>query len=320
MSRKLLFAIITLVAFATPSCSSLAVAAATVNDTKITENEVESELDVLRGDPVFGQALRTDPDTRGQRRREILNELIYQSVAEQQARRLKIKVNDAQADRLIEQAARTNGASVEQFLESQNLTREQARRIAGRGVLRFALIDKVVRDVDVDDEAVAGVYEGQEDRFVDVHLERITVATDKDARDVVEDIGSGSTFAEVARDRSKDALAKGGGDLGFVPLTGLDPSVQGPISQAVEGGLTDPIQGSSGFEIYHLVERRTKSFDEVEADIRGALAAEEKDVRYQRWLSEKVRDAKIVVNPKYGRLDRSAENPAVVASTGELAP
>jgi hypothetical protein len=33
-----------------------------------------------------------------------------------------------------------------------------------------------------------------------------------------------------------------------------------------------------------------------------------------------VKDARIVVNPKYGRFDKTAERPAVVQSTAEIRP
>src|SRR5918999_1153029 len=111
MTRRLFIASVAVALLAT-SCSSLAVAAATVNGDKITEAEVESELDTLRDDPIFGEALRRDPDTRGQRRREILTELIRQEIAEQEARRLRITVTRDQVDRLIEREAQARGGSV----------------------------------------------------------------------------------------------------------------------------------------------------------------------------------------------------------------
>lgn len=320
-ARRLLVLPVVVALFATASCSSLAVAAATVNGQKITESEVESELDTLRDDPIFGEALRRDPDTRGQRRREILNELIYQQVAEQEARRLRITVNTKQADTLIDQTARSNGMSREKFIESQNLTLDGARKIAGRFVRRFALIEKVVRIVDVNDRAVRDVYEGQRDRFVEVHLERITVASQKDALAIIRELSGGADFADLAREKSTDSLAKSGGDMAPAPLTSLDVQVQGAISRAVEGGLSDPIQTANGsYEIYRLVERKTKSFREVSAEIRRALTQDERDQRYEAWLGTKVRAARIVVNPKYGRIDRKAQQPVVVPSTGELAP
>jgi foldase protein PrsA len=300
------------------SCSSLSVAAATVNGDKITEDEVESELDTLREDPVFGEALKRDPDTRGQRRREILQELIYQAVARQEAKRLGVSVTQGQADNLIRQTARARGLTYDKLLEQENLSQEQARRLALRGVLRFALIDEVVEQEDVPEAEVRRVYEGQQDRFVEVHLERITVKTEAEAAEIVDEVDGGADFSSVAEERSIDDLKSKGGDMGFVPLTSLDVQVQSAVAQAVEGDLTDPIVGADVYEVYRLVERKTKSFDEVSEEIRNALTQSERDQLYQEWLGERVRRARVIVNPKYGRFDKSQQQPTVVPSTGEL--
>jgi parvulin-like peptidyl-prolyl isomerase len=300
------------------SCSSLSVAAATVNGQKISESEVETELDTLRDDPVFGEALKRDPDTRGQRRREILQELIYQVIAEQEAKRLRVNVTAGQADNLIAQTARSRGITVDKLLENENLSRAQARRLALRGVRRFALIDKVVEQGKVPEAEVRRVYEGQRDRFVEVHLERITVKTQTQATQVLEELDDGEGFASLAEDRSIDDLADKGGDMGFVPLTSLDVQVQDAVSRAVEGGLTDALQGADVFEIYRVVERKTKSFDEVSDEIRRALTQDDRDQRYQVWLAERVRKARVIVNPKYGRFDTQQQQPSVVPTAPEL--
>jgi peptidyl-prolyl cis-trans isomerase C len=210
--------------------------------------------------------------------------------------------------------------SVAKFLDSERLTLSQAHRIAERAVRRFALQDKVVRDVPIPDEEVRSVYEGQKERFVEVHLERITVRDAQTARLVITDVGSGKTFEEIARARSTDPLRAEGGDMGYVQLTSLDTQVQGAVEGAVEGGLTDPIQSGRGYVVYRVLDRRTKPFNEVEKDIRGLLRQNQRDSFYEGWLAARVRDAKIVVNPKYGRFDKSQGQPTVVPSSRELAP
>ncbi|MEX2394235.1 MAG: SurA N-terminal domain-containing protein [Actinomycetota bacterium] len=319
MTRRFLLALL-LVALVAPACSSFAVAAATVNGEKITEAEVERELDTLRAEPIFGETIRRDPDQRGQRRRAILTELIRQEIAEQEAAKLRIAITEEQVTQLLEQASRARGYSdVQELLDEENLTQADARRIAERGVRRFELMDRVLKDVTVDESTVRDVYEGQEERFVEVHLQRITVKTMADAREATEAIGQ-SSFEEVARSRSTDDLSSEGGDMGFVPLTSLDVSVQSAVETAVEGGLTDPVSTEGGVQIYRLVDRRTRPFEEVAQEIRMALMQEERDNAYMQWLADRSKVAKVVVNPKYGRFDRNAVPPSVVGSTGELAP
>lgn len=321
MRRVLLSLVGAALVAASASCSSLAVAAATVNGDKITETEVESELDTLRDDPIFGEALKRDPDTRGQRRREILKELIFLTIAEQQAVKLRVKVSRSQVERVIDQAAQARGVSRQELLKSERISMDEARRLAGRTVLRFALMDKVVGAGDIDESAIRDVYRAQQERFVELHLERITVKSANEARTLAATIDrGGSSFAQAAREGSTDPLAEEGGDMGFVPLAALSPEVQQAVGSAVEGDLTDPIQAAKGYEIYRVVERRTMPFAEVSEEIRRALTQDERDREFDGWLADKVRSAKIVVNPKYGRIDTSQGDPTIVPSSGNLAP
>jgi parvulin-like peptidyl-prolyl isomerase len=227
-------------------------------------------------------------------------------------------VTQGQADNLIRQTARARGVTYEKLLENENLTRSEARRLALRGVLRFALIDEVVAQQDVPEEEVRRVYEGQRDRFVELHLERITVKTEREARDVIEELDDGADFADLAEQRSIDDLKAKGGDMGTVPLTSLDVQVQSAVSQLVAGDVSEPILGADVYELYRVVERETKPFDEVAGEIRRAITQDDRDQRYQAWLAERVRKARVIVNPKYGRFDKGQQQPTVVPSAPEL--
>ncbi len=311
MSRRLPILVVALIALASSACSALAIAAATVDGEKITEAEVERELSVLRDDPVFGEALRRDPDARGQRRRQILQELIYQSVVKREADRREVRVTRRQVDKLIADAAASREQTVEAFLGAENLTREEARKLAERGVRRSALLEDVIDEVSVDEATVRDVYEAQQERFVEVHVERAAARSPEQARELVADLQS--TDPADRDDRFED--------MGFVQLTSLDVEVQGAVNQVGDEGLTDPIPRQDGsFEIYRVVERRTTPFEEVSGDIRRSITQDEREQAFDRWLVGRIRAAKIVVNPKYGRFDERADPPSIVPSTGQLTP
>jgi parvulin-like peptidyl-prolyl isomerase len=317
MTRRLLIPLAAVCVFAV-SCSTLAVAAATVNGDKITEADVERQLDVIRGDPVFGEALRTDPDERGRGRREILTRLIYSMVAEQEAARLGIRPTAGQIDRLLQQRASSEGLGVSEFLEAQNLSNAEGRRIAEQLVREFALQERVLREVDIDTEELREQYEANEQAFVEADLERITVRTDAEVRDALEKVNSGQDFGDLAEEVSIDDAASDDGALGYVALSTLPPEVQSAVSAAVVGGVTDPIQTQIGFEIYHVVDRRTKSFEDAEDEIRASLTQTQRQESYSTWLAGRVKKAKIVVNPKYGVFDRNQAQ--VVPGPSELEP
>jgi parvulin-like peptidyl-prolyl isomerase len=302
------------------SCSALAVAAATVNGQRISEREVESQVQILLEDPTFGQTLQQDPSIRrGSGRREVLTTLIYTIVAEQEAKKRRITVSREQEDRLMEQAAQGQGLSVERFLKVQKLTLEQAHTIAHRLVLDSALQERIGENTRVTDEDIKQAYESNKQFFGEARLQRITVASQNDVRDALTKLGSGQDFGELARQVSKDPTAEDGGDLGWVSLSQLSPQEQSAIERAKPGGFTDPIPTQTGtFEIFKVNERRTKPLAQAAPEIRPGLERSKRQEDYRTWLQDRVRAAKIVVNPQYGRFD--PKQVAVVQGSPTLRP
>lgn len=307
------------VALVASSCSTFAVAAATVNGVKITEAEVETELNRVRSDPTFQDLLQRQADQlRGVARRNILSSLIRQSVLDQEARRRNIRVTRASVDRLIQQEAGRQGLSVEEFREANNLSADDARTIGERIVRLFELRRSVITDVDVEDKDVRAAFEAQKEAFVEVNLLRITVRTEREAQAVLGDVEDGATFAELAPKRSIDELADDGGDMGFVASTSLSGQAHEAIQATSIGDVTDPVAGHNGFEIYRVVDRRQSDFDDVEDQLRSQLADQSRERQFEEWLGRRLRDAAIVVNPKYGRYDDQGLQ--VVPGSQELRP
>lgn len=304
------------VALTAYSCAGFAVAAATVNGDKITESQVEEELDRVRSDPTFQDLLAQQADNaRGLARREILSALVRQEVLGQEANRLGIKVRPEQIDSLLTQEAQRAGMTPDEFLEAQNLSRADISKIAERVVREFELRDRVVTDVRVKPSQIQGVYDTNEDAFAEAQLDRITVRTADEARRALEEVGN-SSFAQVAEERSIDEFAGRGGEMGYVALSELSPFARQAIEQATIGGLTDPVQASGGFEVYRVRDRRVRPFEEVSEVIEAQLLDQARTAKFEEWVSERVRSAEIVVNPKYGRFDKDSAR--IVPGTGEL--
>ncbi len=301
------------------SCSTFAVAAATVNGEKITEAQVESELDRVRADPTFQGLLQRQADQlRGVARRNILTGLIRQQVLSEEASRRGIRVTRAQVDRLIAQEAQRQGLSVEDFREAQNLSESDARTIGERIVRQFELRSRVIENVRVDSARIRSAYEAQKEAFVEAHVYRITVKSERDAARAIDEISGEATFPEVARERSTDGLASQGGDMGYVPLTTLPSQAQAAIENVSEDGVTQPIATPSGYEIYRVADRRSRDFSDVRDELRSQLADQAREQSFEQWLGRRLRSAAIVVNPKYGRFD--PQTLQIVPGNVELRP
>jgi foldase protein PrsA len=313
----LLLAPVTVLGLATASCSQLAVAAATVNGSKISSAQVERELDRVRSDPTFQDLVRKQADqVRGFARRQILSGLIRQEILAQQARKLRISVTKAQIGRLLSDEATRAGMPVKQFLKQQNLTQTDANQLAERVVREFELKTIVARDVAIDPKQVQSFYNANKAAFEQVHLARITTRTQADANAVIQELAAGRDFATIARSRSVDAAARAGGDLGYVGTSSLPTEVQAAVTQVKSNGVTTPIQGAGGIEVYRVLARRTQPLAEVEGQIRSQIGGQSQDATFEAWVRNNLATSRIVVNPEYGRFDRSTLE--VVAGTGQL--
>jgi peptidyl-prolyl cis-trans isomerase SurA len=317
MTRRFLLPV-ALLCLAAVACSSFAVAAATVNGQKITEAEVESELDRVRGDPTFSALLRPQAEeARGTTRRQILTGLVRQVFLEQEARRLKLRVTKAQTDRLIAQEAARSGLTVQQFRQQQNLTAADAQTLAERVVRLFQVCGKVVSPVELSDARLRAAYDEQKQSLAEVHLARITVGTEAEIRQVLEEVSEG-TFSEVAIARSRDPSAARGGDLGYVRIAQLSPDEQTAVRRTDTGDVTDPINTGAAFEVFRVLDQRTPDFEDVRQELNAQLSEEERQERCTNWLNRRLRSARIIVNPKYGRFDDRTL--AIVAGRRELRP
>ena len=316
--RLLPLAVLALICLVGVSCSTFAVAAATVNGQKITEAEVENELDRVRNDPTFAALLRPQAEeARGQTRRQILTGLVRQVFLEQEADRLDLHVTQAQVDRLLQQEATRSGLTVPQFRRQQNLTVEDADLLAQRVVRLFQVCRKVVRNPQLSDKRLRAAYDQQKAQLEEVHLARISVSTEKDMRSVLEEV-SNSDFATVARERSQDPAAANGGDIGYVRLSSLSTDEQAAVSRAIQGRVTDPVNTGNGFEVFRVIDRRTPSFDDVKAELNAQMSDQERQGRCSQWLNVRLRRARVVVNPKYGKFDR--QQLAIVAGPRTIRP
>jgi len=286
------------------SCSTFSVAAATVNGQRITQAEVQQQLAVLDSDPNFGDALRQDPNVaRGNGRRQVLTTLIYTAIAQQEAKKLNIRITDAQISRLISERASSDGLSVSQFLKLQKLTLAQGRDIARRLLLDFSLQQRVLHNTQVSAASIRQAYEQNKASFAQAHLLRMTVGSSSEVRDALQKINSGTDFSALAKQSSIDQLGGAGGDMGYVLVSQLSPQEQDAITRAKLGGVTDPVPTQSAFEIFKVVDRRTQPLADATAGIQSGLAQQQRTQDYQTWLVARVRHARIVVNPEYGQFD-----------------
>lgn len=98
-------------------------------------------------------------------------------------------------------------------------------------------------------------------------------------------IREGFSFAEAARVFSDGPMARQGGDLGWVEVDQLDPTVRDAVLALRPGGVTEPIQTPDGHALYQLVDFESPASRELHEQALGAeravlaRAMDEADIR-----------------------------------------
>jgi peptidyl-prolyl cis-trans isomerase C len=174
----------------------------------------------------------------------------------------------------------------------------------------------VARNVAVDPKQIQSFYNQNKAAFEQVHLARITTRNEAGARAAIEQLAAGRDFGDVARRLSTDSAASVGGDLGYTAASSLPTDAQAALAQVKTGGLTAPVQTVNGFEVYRLIDRRTQPLADVQDQIRSQIGSQSQDQAFEEWVRNHLAEAKIVVNPQYGRFDRTSLQ--VVAGNGRL--
>jgi hypothetical protein len=94
-----------------------------------------------------------------------------------------------------------------------------------------------------------------------ITLRIIVLDSAAEARHVVEQIGRGASFAEVAKAASIDATADKGGLVGTVKLSALHPELRSALKGMRVGQTTPVVQIPTGFAVLQVVPRSEATDD-----------------------------------------------------------
>lgn len=138
---------------------------------------------------------------------------------------------------------------------------------------------------------------GEAEPVTEYHAAHILVETEEGAAAAAQALAEGEDFAKVAAERSTDATAQNGGDLGWFSL---DIMVQ-PFSEAVAalepGQVSAPFESPFGWHVAKLIETRLQTPPSFEA-VRADLVTFARRQRVEAAADAALAEAKVVRNPE----------------------
>ncbi|KHJ55270.1 peptidylprolyl isomerase [Aureimonas altamirensis] len=155
--------------------------------------------------------------------------------------------------------------------EAEGLQDEDAvaRQIAflRERALHNAYFDKHGAEAITEDELRAR-YDAEKERFVpqeEVHARHILVETKEEADKLIERLGAGEKFEDLAREASRDPSAQNGGDLGFFTKGRMVPAFEEAAFALEPGSYTQqPVETQFGWHVIQGVEKRQTQFPPFE--------------------------------------------------------
>ncbi|MBI4246270.1 MAG: peptidylprolyl isomerase [Candidatus Rokubacteria bacterium] len=276
---------------------------AVVNNDAITLGELQESIIAFRQEN-RGQVKLNDEELM----REFLTRLIDTRLQLQEAEREKVTTEEIEVTEELEGRMKRFGANnlqeLETMVKAQGLTMDAIRKRV-RDTLRVAKVvrRKVTLRVSVTEDEV--------DRYLAENRDKLETGLKYHARHILivspggsdaaweaariraemlrKQITEGADFAELARQHSKDASAKDGGDLGTLRRGELSQEIEAQILSLQPGQLSAPYRSSLGYHLFRLEEKESLEGDalqRVHPQVRDILFRQKYEVRLAAWLKE----------------------------------
>lgn len=298
---------------------------ATVNGSPITQAQYEQQKKLLNITP--SQSQMQWIELQG----ALINQLIMQKVQELAAKKLGLKVNDADISKALQQISAPigGGKPVSQtdlatYIQQRfGMSLNQLTQYLHQGLLPQKLQGTITSNVKVTDADLVNSYK-------EVHLREILIGTLNSlvqatnllpsaqakfrAQQILAKLQKGTDFAQLANQFSSDPAntnliystklkkevpaGKKGGDIGWVPLIALPK----PVSQAAlalkPGQISGVIKTDNGYTIIQLLgirENLPKDFAKKKATYLAQLETQEKQQAWVSEMSKLMASAKVVI-------------------------
>lgn len=243
-----------------------------VEDDIIMESELQGRIAAVTANIQKQQAEMPDLD---ELRHQVLERMIVESLQLQMGDRAGVRITDAALNDAVENIARSNGMTLEQFraaLEAEGSSYVDMREnIRQEMILKRVQQGNVNNRVQITESEVDNFLSSEEGRIMTSPTYRVghfMIVADENmgssqraaaataAAELVSELRSGRAFEELLKSKQYRGFAAQGGDLGWRKKEDL-PSIFTEVVPALSAGdVADAIEAGSGWHIVKLLQQR----------------------------------------------------------------
>ncbi|WP_333918665.1 peptidylprolyl isomerase SurA [Vibrio crassostreae] len=236
-----------------------------VNEGVILQSDIDASMKTLRANAKkSGQTLPSQDVLNEQ----VLEKLIIDTIQTQEAERIGVRIDDARLDQAIEGIAKDNNQTVEQLTASvaeeglsYNAFREQVRKEIAASEARNALVRRRINILPAEVDNLADILAQETNATVQYKIGHIQLRFNDDqtkeeleaqAKELVEELNSGTDFSTMAYTYSKGPKALQGGDWGWMRKEEMPTIFADQIKMQNKGSIIGPFRSGVGFHILKI--------------------------------------------------------------------
>ena len=227
--------------------------------------------------------------------KKIAGEQLLQQVVLEKILSEKYKVTDEEIQKEYEEYTKQFGDQFASLLAAEGLTEETFKEKFEQNI-RFTLLqEKATNDVEIPEKEIQAYYDQAK---YELNARHILVATEEEAKAIVEELKNGADFAKLAKEKSTDTTSgANGGELGWFSVGMMVPAFNDAAYALELNKISEPVKSDFGYHIIEVKEKREVegygTLEEKKDEIVEQLKAQKAD--WATIQEQLVKDAKIEI-------------------------
>ena len=278
--------------------------AATVNSEKIYQSQLDKEYNAYASQ--YEQSNKKKPDAKMETeiKKLILERLIQQELIKQAATSEGAEVSKKELDQRVQQIEKsTSKEQLEKTLKQMNWTMDDLRSMIENQLLATKVREKVTKGIKITDADVDKYYKDNKKNYLVPDTVSVKIATLKkksEADALKGSVDGGKNFDEAVKKYIKGGVTAQ--QLSKDQIVGIyGKELSDEVFKLGAGSVGSVIKAKNGIYLAKVEKQekgRQKEFKEVKEEINSMLSSQKQMERFNTWLQNLRKKAKIVINDK----------------------